>query len=188
MNWEAIGAVSELIGAAAVLASLLYLANQIRQSTEVARSVARQGIAETAIAEASSVVDHGDLAELMYRELSGGELEAHENYRLQLFAFRSLRLYENAHYQHRAGMLDADEWAAFRYNLSLLFELSMYDRFWPGHERQFTPVFRELVEELRVELRAAGRLGTAGAEIMGLAPSDQEPENEEPSEDAPPGS
>jgi hypothetical protein len=32
MNWDALGAVSELIGAAAVMASLLYLAVQVRAS------------------------------------------------------------------------------------------------------------------------------------------------------------
>lgn len=170
MNWEAIGALAELLAAIAVLASLLYLANQIRQSTQVARSVARQSIAETAIAEASSVVDHGDLAELIFRDLSGGRIEEHEDFRLQLFAFRSLRLYENAHYQHRAGMLDDDEWAAFHYNLSLLFEMSVYNRFWPGHERQFTPVFRRLVEDIRSDLEQSGRLGAAGPDIMKLAP------------------
>ena len=33
MNWEAIGAVAELVGAIGVVASLVYLAFQIRQST-----------------------------------------------------------------------------------------------------------------------------------------------------------
>jgi len=33
MNWEAIGAVGEILGAVAVLITLVYLAIQIRQST-----------------------------------------------------------------------------------------------------------------------------------------------------------
>lgn len=36
MNWEAIGAIGEIIGAIAVLATLLYLAQQIRQSNRFA--------------------------------------------------------------------------------------------------------------------------------------------------------
>jgi len=43
MSWSAVAAVAELLGALAVLASLLYLANQIRQNTAVARSAARLG-------------------------------------------------------------------------------------------------------------------------------------------------
>jgi hypothetical protein len=38
MNWDAIGALGEIVGAIAVFVSLLYLAVQIRQSTELART------------------------------------------------------------------------------------------------------------------------------------------------------
>ncbi len=34
MNWDAIGAIAELLGAVGVIASLVYLATQIRQSRE----------------------------------------------------------------------------------------------------------------------------------------------------------
>ena len=34
MNWDAIGAIAELLGAIGVIASLIYLATQIRQSRE----------------------------------------------------------------------------------------------------------------------------------------------------------
>ena len=40
MNWEAVGAAAELLGAIGVIASLLYLATQIRQSTRTARDTA----------------------------------------------------------------------------------------------------------------------------------------------------
>ena len=33
MDWEAIGAIGEVLGAAGVLATLVYLATQIRQNT-----------------------------------------------------------------------------------------------------------------------------------------------------------
>ena len=40
MNWEAIGAGGEILGAVAVIASLIYLAGQVRASTRFARSEA----------------------------------------------------------------------------------------------------------------------------------------------------
>jgi len=33
LNWEAIGAIGEIVGAAGVVVTLIYLANQIRQNT-----------------------------------------------------------------------------------------------------------------------------------------------------------
>ena len=167
MSPDVISLVTEVVGVVAVIVSVLYLANQVRQGTEVARSVARQGIADAAMAEASSVVDNPELAKLLYTEISGGSLEPHEEYRLQLFVFRSLRLYENVHYQFTRGMLEPEEWAAFRTNLELLFELNVYNRFWLGQERLFTPLFQELVGEMRSRLESSGRLGTGGMEVMG---------------------
>jgi hypothetical protein len=40
MNWEAIGAVGETVGALAVLVTLVYLAVQIRQNTKAVRAAA----------------------------------------------------------------------------------------------------------------------------------------------------
>ena len=40
MNWDAIGAIGELIGAAAVIATLIYLAQQIKDSARASRSAA----------------------------------------------------------------------------------------------------------------------------------------------------
>jgi hypothetical protein len=42
MNWDAIGAIGEVIGAAAVVLSLVYLANQIRISNRASRHAAEQ--------------------------------------------------------------------------------------------------------------------------------------------------
>lgn len=39
MNWEAIGAISDLIGAAAVVLTLLYLAKEIKQNKVVLRII-----------------------------------------------------------------------------------------------------------------------------------------------------
>ena len=41
MNWEAIGAIAELLGAVGVIASLVYLATQIRHSREQMRENTR---------------------------------------------------------------------------------------------------------------------------------------------------
>jgi hypothetical protein len=42
MNWDAIGAVAELLGAAGVIVSLGYLAIQIRQNTAALRGNAHE--------------------------------------------------------------------------------------------------------------------------------------------------
>jgi hypothetical protein len=46
MNWEAIGAIGEIVGAVAVVATLIYLANQIRVAGTAAESAGSYASAE----------------------------------------------------------------------------------------------------------------------------------------------
>ena len=55
MNWDAIGAIGELIGAGAVIATLIYLAQQIKDSARASRSAA--------------VTDATNVIQALYQEL-----------------------------------------------------------------------------------------------------------------------
>ena len=44
INWEAVGAVGEILGAVMVLATLLFLSNQIRQSNKIAQGQAMRDV------------------------------------------------------------------------------------------------------------------------------------------------
>ena len=44
MNWDAIGAVAEIIGAMTILVSLVYVSMQIRQSNAIAQAEAERDI------------------------------------------------------------------------------------------------------------------------------------------------
>lgn len=59
-------------------------------------------------------------------------------------------------------MLSPDEWQGFFENLKLFFETELFNRYWAVDRRMFSPVFRELVEEIRATLSEAGSLGAAG--------------------------
>lgn len=86
MNWEALGAIAEAVGAIAVFVSLVYVAVQIRQNTkQFSRSVeANQLAAFERNVESSNrirelLILHPDLAQLLlrgfkaYKELKGPE-------------------------------------------------------------------------------------------------------------------
>ena len=55
MNWIAVGAIAELIGAIAVVLTLFYLADQVRNNTRMARRAATSQ-AVTALREAPTFV------------------------------------------------------------------------------------------------------------------------------------
>ena len=66
MNWDVIGVVSEAIGAAAVVASLLYVAIQIRHSANIAESDAFERSTQNFMSSQSALLDP-KLGELFLR-------------------------------------------------------------------------------------------------------------------------
>ena len=164
MNWSAVGAVSEVIGAGAVVISLVYLAAQVKQATKIARATTRNAIAESAQALSQDVIDNRDMAEIFVKHLNGEELQAVEALRMQARCYRDLRHWENIYYQVRAGLLTADEWSGFRKNLALLFAIEAYREYWAHEAELYSDAFREQIDsiipgssEMQAQTRVAER-------------------------------
>jgi hypothetical protein len=73
MNWEAIGAIGELIGAIGVIVTLVYLAYQIRQNTDhlekstLAAKAAAQNASNEALREnRKAIFESAEMAEIFY--------------------------------------------------------------------------------------------------------------------------
>jgi len=133
MNWEAIGAVGEILGAIGVIVTLAYLAVQIRHNTKVARSSTRQAISESSQALTNDIITNGEIADILVRHLAGEALTPVETLRLQGRAYRDMRHFENIHYQLREGLVEREEWRGFRQNLLELMSFPAYREYW-GHE------------------------------------------------------
>lgn len=82
MNWDAVAAISEIVGTTAVVVSLIYVGIQIRQITAVARSSARQSITELMLGSTSSLVEDSALAAAFVKEMKGQKLGEVERLRL----------------------------------------------------------------------------------------------------------
>ena len=67
MNWDAIAAVAELLGALGVIASLVYLATQIRQNTRSAREAAWHSVVSDLQQFRSLIAQDPEVARI-YRE------------------------------------------------------------------------------------------------------------------------
>ena len=114
MNWEAIAAIGELVGAAAVLITLIYLAVQIRQNT-AAVATATYESTMTGFNDINVVVaSHPALASLLDRGCQAPDsLHSEEvvqfNFLLRCYAnqwWKLFKLYER-------GSLPIDEWSVF---------------------------------------------------------------------------
>ena len=71
MNWEALGAIGEIVGAVAVVLTLGYVAVQLRQNTRVVRSGTEQAQADAHTGCLSLIAQDPDLTRLYLRGASG---------------------------------------------------------------------------------------------------------------------
>ena len=119
MNWEAIGAVGELVGAIAVLTTLVYLAVQVRQSKillerneKIALSQVHQARATTRIhhhiAQFDSDYYTPGIAALFENPSAVDALSEDERIRARAMYHSTVVMQDNALYQGELGLLDSD--------------------------------------------------------------------------------
>lgn len=149
MNWEAIGAMGEVGGAIAVVATLGYLAVQIRQNTKATRSSASQAVTSTVATNLITAASSDTLTEVMSKVMMGAptkELKPVERARIGLFFRGQFRTFENQYYQSRQGLLD-DIWPGHRFAMVQRTELPFLREWWPDNREAFGPHFREFIDE-----------------------------------------
>jgi hypothetical protein len=116
-SWDAVAATAEMVGALGVIATLAYLAGQIRQNTRALRSQATLD-ANRSFAEVNDyLATSPDLLELVVRaQLSGrlADLTPEEQVRFGVWC-RALLLRVECQFElHRNGFLADEHWAARR--------------------------------------------------------------------------
>ena len=87
MNWEAIGAIGEILGAAGVIVTLGYLAFQIRQNN---RHLAHEAQRARAQAIRENVSAMRDYADIFIKDLHGETLTETESFRMDRLWFQTL--------------------------------------------------------------------------------------------------
>ncbi|MGI9262607.1 MAG: hypothetical protein ACR2QR_11260, partial [Woeseiaceae bacterium] len=73
MNWDAIGASSEFIGAFVVIVVLMYLALQIRRNAKAIRSSTTHDIMEETRSIYALMAEHKEIANLVHRAATDAE-------------------------------------------------------------------------------------------------------------------
>src|SRR5438046_1785879 len=111
MNWEAIAAISQLVGSVAVVVSVLYLAVQLRSSTRVAR-VAAQDAAAAALRDVTKpFMENAELGRVWRAGLENLDaLSPEDQARFFHAAHQFLKALETIHYHYVYGLLDAQLW------------------------------------------------------------------------------
>jgi len=147
MNWEALGAVAELVGATGVIATLFYLAVQIRQNTRSIRAAAFQETMRDITAVADLAAQQPELSRVYLEGLNGLEkLSAEDRQRFGAFMLAFIRRVENLVYQTEQGLLDPDSWEGLREALRRIFARPGAVAWWEQSRHAFNRPLQNFVD------------------------------------------
>ena len=148
MNWEALGAIGEIVGAGAVVFTLAYLAIQIRHSTKLANSDAH----ERAVAywtEATKPLLEPEYAELFQKGCeSYNALNSIDQMRFDTLIGNMIFSFELAIEKHEHGFASEDFLASFERHFEQLVERPGVQEFLAKNRVYFTKVFDEWLDKV----------------------------------------
>lgn len=149
MDWNALTAVAELLAALAVVASVLYLAVQVRQSTYLAR-LSAEDAGVTAMREASlPLVQDAELARMFFTGLKDYDaLTPDEQARFRLLSFLEFKAMESAYSSYSAGIMDADTWTGWVTFFTYYTAFPGWQRYWGLSRDCFSSRFQAFADSL----------------------------------------
>ena len=147
MNWTVVGAIGEVLGAVAVVVSLVYLSRQVHQNT-------------TAVRTANAVTVQGNfqnLARMFYTDRAMGDLVLRamrgdddlvpaDRIAVYAYFFDFLKTAELAHYQFLNGELDPQLWEASLVFYKAYFTTPGFRAYWRERRAAFVPAFQAAVD------------------------------------------
>lgn len=148
MDWQAISSIAEVIGAAAVVISLIYVAIQVRLTTEQNRAAMEQAIADR-LNEALMVASSSDLGLIVHRGMSEfSDLNEAEKSRFVFYMAGWFRSFEQAHRQYLRGFMNAEVWSGYEEYLRMTLESDAIREYWDARQNFYNQNFCQLMKKL----------------------------------------
>jgi hypothetical protein len=147
-----LGSLGEFVAAVATLATLVYLAVQIRQNTASVKSAAAQALLDSL----SEVLATGASSPEQARVLVLGQtdyerLSEDERMQFMFFLLRWCRVLEQAHHSYLLGHLDRSIWEGHVRHFKGVMQAPAVGRWWKIRQAVFSSEFREFVDNFEVD-------------------------------------
>ena len=148
MNWEAISAIGQLVGALAVVISLIYLANQVRSNARETRLAAMRSTLDFLNRFSQQIAEHADLAELRSRGSNDFDsLEGIDRARFGSYMHAMFRTVEDVYYQHLQGHSDPRVWRGLEVVMREMNAFPGVQAWWRLHSHWFDEEFAKFINQ-----------------------------------------
>jgi len=163
MTLEEVFFVSQTVAAVAVVASIVYLAREVRQSERVQRATMQQGRADR-VSTAALAIAHPELAGIWMRGTSAEPNFTREELTQWMLICRSAFLSgEDSFLQHKAGLLDEAAFDSYVAGARYYMSTPGVRAAWILSSAQFGPDFRAFVDDLIAKSQFAASIDTFAA-------------------------
>ena len=150
MNWEAISAIGQLVGALAVVISVLYLARQVGSSVRETRLSSMRSTLDFLNRFSQQVAEHADLADLSNRGFADFEsLEGADRTRFNSYMHALFRTVESVYYQYLDGHSDPRVWRGLEVVFRDINALPGVQVWWRSHSDWFDEKFANYINQLQ---------------------------------------
>ena len=155
MNWDALGAIGEIVGAVAVVASLIYLATQMRQNNTLARAANYEAIGSRFSELWMEMALNPEWSEMSRRwsshPLSAEEFDGfseNERFRMMSFYVAMHRQFEATWRQINLGLIDGSTLSKFGNDAPSFSGIIRENQrlLWPEIKKWMSPDYAEFVE------------------------------------------
>jgi hypothetical protein len=149
MNWDAVGAVGELVGAVAVIATLIYLAIQVKDSARAARSAAVTDATNAMQQFYSGLGNNPQTSELFLRGMANPESMAQESqFQFLMLLHSAFLAFQRSFFLAQEGTLDVGLRDSIGTSILTVNRMPGMRFYWRQRKSYFQPEFIEWVESL----------------------------------------
>ncbi len=149
MNWEAIGAIGEIMAAAGVIGSLVFVGWQMLQNTNALHTATSHSHMEIYTSLSMSIAENRELATLWSSGLADfSSLDDVDRVRFIAVASSAFRYYETSYVQHSKGNLDDELWNNIEKQLRDMTATPGVVSWWELRRHWYSVRFSSLVESL----------------------------------------
>jgi len=149
MNWEAIAAIGEVVGATAVVVSLVYLATQVLVSNRLARAeawrVPNSDLNAINATFSTDIVFRSAMKKGFFENSNRDGLSPDEQIVLDMYIISLLNIYEQIYREIREGTLK--EVAIHDFGAHSVLQLPYFRESWQQYARSLGPSFVSYFEE-----------------------------------------
>src|SRR5262245_53236927 len=150
VNWEAISAIGQIVGAIAVVISLIYLATEVRSSAHATREASMRSVSDSYTRWIQELSGHPQLRDLYYRgihdldSLKGADLVGFSAVMVEAF-----RIYEEIYYLQSKGHLGPRLWRGFEASMRDLNGYPGIQAWWRLRSHWFGEEFANHINQLQ---------------------------------------